>query len=949
MASNHAVLELPNNFISPTQMIGGCQIPAIRFGVSVAPTEKPDFKGQIYFSKYNGDAFLFIANGVTLDDWEAIYFPNDRGDVFKGKSNNFVDSLQTILNRQIATIHFIDEQTPASIPNFAGQLVVSKYGGKLTLFVAVDGANWSQLSGDGGTMPDVSNFAKLDSANDFKDIQSVKGNAIVTVINGTHADPNGNVTPDYPGQLYIYEDETNKVTDYYISDANGGWDMLNEEINTANFVRTNITNNFESAEQTILKNQIVTVIVKAVPPNEQPKFIGQVYLDTSKTDSNVYLAISRSLSPDGANWVCLNTPANMPDEVVREDLTNNFTVQRQQINGNQIASILHGSTPPPAADSQHLGRVYVENDGTNIKAYICVPTGELTYEYKPITATVGNEYARKDKVNNFIAVDDQGDKEGQLIHGNPSMSVIVRDGLPDATNIRPEFKGQLYIYRKPLNDGSGEYDTAMWIADDGTSKLQWTPLQRNWGNIFFRKDIENKITWPVQIMQMEDNTDSIEFIMGAKRIKGLPTTLKPSRVGEVVISEMDFTPPTPSIYRVFIALSDREGDWLKVSDSSVDIVALEERVDVLEGHKDSHSTKIGALETTTSDHNLRIGSQENSLRDAWAEINTQKTVTNASFDGRIKDINMEVIEVSNQLITLEPLKNKSITSLELDSTNNKLIGKNIAGEVVSELALPSVSGLVTVNSIALSRTDSKIIPVGDNLALSVIYTPSSATLRAVNFTTSDETIATISDIGVINMVGEGAATITATYIQGGFSSSIRVLGDGPGTNYDLKENTQPNTTSTELGTSADTYCDGDLSFSKDGFVKNIYVGVTGYNIGDSVTGRIMSVDMTTKSISNAYNVTGCRVISVDGTEGIPVGKGATQQLKIPVPDSVMPWLSEKGCAIRVVGATGKGLALKVNDGTVTNGYFSTSLPGIGAALTFGTPAKVGILAFQTVD
>lgn len=1003
MASNHAVLELPNNFISPTQMIGGNQIPTIKFGVSVAPTDAPDFRGQIYFSKYNGDAFLYIANGNTVNDWEAIYFPSDRGDVFKGKANNFVDSLQTILTRQITTVHFIDDETPQSIPNFAGQLIVSRFGGKYTLFVAIDGANWTQLSGDGGTMPDVSNLAKLDASNDFKEIQSVNGNAIVTVINGTDADPNGKVTPAYPGQLYIYEDETNSTTDYYISDANGGWDMINEEINTANFAKHNIANNFELSDQKILQKQIVSVIVKAVPPNEQPNFVGQLYLDTSKTENNVFIAISRELSPDSANWVSLNLPNNLPDEVVREDLTNDFTVQRQQINGNQIASVVYASTPPPAADSQHLGRVHIENDGTNIKAYFCVPSGALDYEYKPITAEIGSEYVKRDEANNFVALDVDGNKVGQSIHGKPVMSVYVRGALPSA--VTPEYPGQLYIYRKLLTDGSGEYDTAMWIADNNAGTLQWTPLQRDLSGLFFRKDIENKITWPVQIMQMNDDTDSIEYIMGAKRIKGLPTALKPSRVGEVVISEVDFEPPAPSIYRVYVALSNVTGDWLKISDNSVDIIALNDRVEALEQSKNDHALQIASLETNldthetqlsdlgthkdthaaqiatlisenetqdvkllelqtskntqqgeidtlttkVNDHGLRIPSVENSIRDINNEINDQKTVVNAGFNNRINDNMNEISDLDGRVLLIEPFKTQGIVNLELDPSTDELIGKNMAGEVVCELALPRIPGLVTTSNITLSRVRSKIITLSDIYTTTVVYTPAESTVKACRFTSSDETVATVSENGVVEPVGIGDVTITATYIRGELSSSIRILVDGDGLNYTMRETPFPYTSGLEVGGTNDTYAWKDIVFPANSFCKTIYVGVTGYTIGNTTTGRMLVVDPITGNISDAYSVNSCQVIAVDGTEGIAPGQGITQQLRIRVPDGFTSWMSERMFAIKINATSGKGMALVNNDGSVTNGYYSTTLPSIGANITFGNPSKVALLAFETYE
>ena len=864
--ANHATLELANNYENTAQLIKGKQIPSIVLGTTIPPTVTPDFKGQFYYAESGGDACLYVADGLSASLWKPID-SGSGGDVYLGRKNNFTDSLQQILNKQITTIAFTDEETPKGAPDFAGQLYISRFGGKFTLFVAKDGSlnGWVKISGEGGAI-DLSNIAQLDKSNNFDQIQSIKNNAIVSVINGAHVDPNGKVTPDYPGQLYIYEDEETKRCDYYISDASGGWDMLNEEMNTNNFVKNNTVNNFDRTEQTILTRQIVTVIVSDGTPNIQPNFIGQIYLDKTSTTGNVYLATSRDATPDSANWICLNMPGSMPDDVVLESVGNDFQVQNQKIRGNQIATTVFASTDPPAADAGHVGRIHVKNDGTTIKAWICVNTSDITYEYKPLTAEIGNEFARKDKTNNFVALDGT-EKQGQLIHGRDIMTAIIRNDTPDISAIRPEFKGQLYIYRKIIGTGP-EYDTALWIADDnGTLNLQWTPLQRDLSTLFARKDIENLFTWPVQCMQYRDDESTTEFIMGARRINGLPTTLKPSRVGEVIISEISFEPPTPSIFRVFVALSDRVGDWLKISDTTIEPMVNdhESRIDTLEGHKDTHSTKITTLEghretdsarisavetfkgnaerqireletnvtsnvsdiasnlafcnTTFGEHSTRITTaqtkadtnlsriifNENKLEEDIQKVNaleatvngfnpriTKNTTDIASLQPKVNN-NEEAININRTVITtnktlqdaigvkananetaIANVTSTSITALELNPTDNKLVGKNAAGEVVCELALPSDDSLAIVESIDITTGSRIYLEQGHTHDLRLEVYPENATVKRILYSSSNPEIATVSSEGIITAVSVGDATITCTSYQGGVTSSCEV-------------------------------------------------------------------------------------------------------------------------------------------------------------------------------
>lgn len=64
---------------------------------------------------------------------------------------------------------------------------------------------------------------------------------------------------------------------------------------------------------------------------------------------------------------------------------------------------------------------------------------------------------------------------------------------------------------------------------------------------------------------------------------------------------------------------------------------------------------------------------------------------------------------------------------------------------------------------------------GDNTRLRINYTPSNATSSGIILVSSDETIAKISDGGLVTAVGTGTATITVRPINGGVSQEIKVI------------------------------------------------------------------------------------------------------------------------------------------------------------------------------
>lgn len=91
---------------------------------------------------------------------------------------------------------------------------------------------------------------------------------------------------------------------------------------------------------------------------------------------------------------------------------------------------------------------------------------------------------------------------------------------------------------------------------------------------------------------------------------------------------------------------------------------------------------------------------------------------------------------------------------------------------VSEHEPVAVTG-VSLNKSALT------LNVGANETLVATIAPENATDKAIAWSTSDGTKATVSDQGVVTAVAEGTATITATTHDGSFTASCVVTVESP--------------------------------------------------------------------------------------------------------------------------------------------------------------------------
>ena len=83
--------------------------------------------------------------------------------------------------------------------------------------------------------------------------------------------------------------------------------------------------------------------------------------------------------------------------------------------------------------------------------------------------------------------------------------------------------------------------------------------------------------------------------------------------------------------------------------------------------------------------------------------------------------------------------------------------------------------VVAVTGVELDKTEATIMDKGDNtVQLTAAVTPENATNKQIKWTSSDETVATVSNKGLVTGLKEGKATITATTVDGGFTATCEI-------------------------------------------------------------------------------------------------------------------------------------------------------------------------------
>ena len=85
---------------------------------------------------------------------------------------------------------------------------------------------------------------------------------------------------------------------------------------------------------------------------------------------------------------------------------------------------------------------------------------------------------------------------------------------------------------------------------------------------------------------------------------------------------------------------------------------------------------------------------------------------------------------------------------------------------------------IAVTGVTLDKTSAELY-VGDNTSLVATVAPANATNKAVTWTSSDTSVATVSNSGVVNATKVGTATITVTTVDGSYKATCAVTVKAP--------------------------------------------------------------------------------------------------------------------------------------------------------------------------
>lgn len=168
---------------------------------------------------------------------------------------------------------------------------------------------------------------------------------------------------------------------------------------------------------------------------------------------------------------------------------------------------------------------------------------------------------------------------------------------------------------------------------------------------------------------------------------------------------------------------------------------------------------------------------------------------------KMDDIALETNGHTSETVayTLEPADTTEddVTLSVADESIAKLEGNKLVAVSDGTTKITATSGIVKtsakvtvttkVEQIALSKTEG-VLTVGDSVTVTATVTPDNATNTTINWTSSDEKVATVDSNGKVTAVAAGNATITATSESDGdvsadYALTVNKAAAKPATNY----------------------------------------------------------------------------------------------------------------------------------------------------------------------
>lgn len=434
--------------------------------------------------------------------------------------------------------------------------------------------------------------------------------------------------------------------------------------------------------------------------------------------------LSKNSNYDCDSWFRINTSGTYRS--IPNSLKNNSTLANRRIikNWANTYSSSGSNSDRSASATGHISETLY--DGTIIYSFPASSLDASTFYDHNLTYE-SNIYDSSTKIRSFY-FNDINSYWGFGLFANSDGTVY----LPNYG----KFIGDIYeCYIKV----DGEYTCRLLPAQDDITKRYG--LYDTVNEIFYPSCTENEFTYIVPITT-NLTLDGMNIAIGST--KRITRTITPVSASQNL---------TWSSSDQGIATVDQNGNVTATSYGNVTITAT-----TTDGSNISATCNVFCYVPTTG---ISLNPTYVQVTEGGsARIVPTVTPSNATY----KDVTWTYNDLSYISLTKNSDQSATITGLEITPRTRFIHAKTHDGQQVS-CKYDVVDSTVHVSSVSVSPSTAEVV-IGETITLSATINPSDASNPSITWSSSDTSIATVEQNGVVTGVGIGTATITATSVDG---------------------------------------------------------------------------------------------------------------------------------------------------------------------------------------
>lgn len=465
--------------------------------------------------------------------------------------------------------------------------------------------------------------------------------------------------------------------------------------------------------------------------------------------------------PDAEKWFPQYVYVTLNGLIPSESISN----PNLSVSGNQYKYTVN-SNPDLAKTLQHL---YLQADGTT--THYSVTLSAQYYEDVTVKAAM-------------TTISDAAFSNSTVFYGNdwpttfsftiPNTYTVPSGGIDielTLTNLVPnndanvsEINGKYYYHVTSTGTKTVNLKTAgnrtgaigIELNHDDFYTVSATKSERAYLNIASGK-ITNSVPDAYRPFRNNSNTVNIYTdINTVNQVASYTTNTSNSGTSVTSNSAADFSgnPVDASAMLYFSMYSQYNGNTYWASMTASALYNNGNNVTVTFGARPTFATGISLNKTSTR---IQRGSTETLTATVTPNNATDRTVTWTSSDPTVASVS------SSGVVTAVSIGNATITA----TTND---GTDLSASCSVEVYWNAVTG------ISVTPT-TETIYVGENTTLTATVAPANASNKAVTWSSSNTSVATVDANGVVTGVSVGSATITATTADGGYTASAIITVD----------------------------------------------------------------------------------------------------------------------------------------------------------------------------